>query len=298
MNKLSVAIVFCAFIVAALTGCGEKFNAKSEKEFEVSKTKIVKNLNAEEKNNLEKALRVIALESMRLKWNEPEKYKGKSFDKISLGMIDGLSYSSVVNLAEDLLQAHNKKEIAKVSGEIDTLEIQKKELVVNKQKLDIFKVTNLTITEDEFFGEKVPKLEIEYVYTGKQPLTGSVDVNVEVREISTKKVISAHMSRDGDGNNTLKPGDSMNDNDMLREAKANNPEKWKNVKYPVTNAKLADFGLELNVYASSITSNGKTIALPKYSAADVDAEIKKKKAELKELQETKGTLDELELTNK
>ena len=298
MNKLSIAIVFCAFIVAALTGCGEKFNAKSEKEFEVSKAKIVKNLNAAEKNNLEKALRVIALESMRLKWNEPDKYKGKSFDKISLEMIDGLSYSSVVNLAEDLLQAHNKKEIAKVSGEIDTLEIQKKELVVNKQKLDIFKVTSLTITEDDFFGEKVPELDIEYAYTGKQALTGGVAIKVEVREISTKKVIASQIWGDGEEVGTLNPGDSKNGNVMLREAKENNQAKWKNVKYPVENARLSDFDLELELLASSITVNGKTIALPKYSAADVDAEIKKKKAELKELQETKGTLDELELTNK
>ncbi|WP_316826634.1 hypothetical protein [Pedobacter miscanthi] len=298
MNKLSIIIVCCAFMVAALTGCGEKFNAKSEKEFEVSKAKIVKNLNKDEQVNLEKALRVIALEAMRLKWNEPEKYKGKSFDKISLEMIDGLSYSSVVNLAEDLLQAHNKKETAKVSGEIDTLEMQKKELMVNKQKLDIFKVTSLTIREDDFFGEKVPEFEVDYVYTGKQPITGSIDVNVEVREISTKKVIFSQMSRDGDGNNTIKPGDSMHDSGMLRDAKINNPEKWRNVKYPVTNAKLADFGLELKVYASSITANGKTIALPKYSVEDIDAEIKKKKEELKELQESKGTLDELELTSK
>ncbi len=298
MNKLSTALVFFAFIIVVLTGCGEKFNTRSEKEFEVSKAKILKNLNEEEKINLEKALRVVALASMRLKWNEPEKYKGKSFDKISLEMIDGLSYSSVVNLAEDLLQAHHKKEIEKISAEIDTLEMQKKELIVNKQKLDIFKVTDLTITEDDFFGEQVPNLEIDYVYMGKQPLTGSVDVNFEVREISTKKVVSAHLSRDGDGNNVLKPGNSMHDSSVLREAKANQPEKWKDVKYPVTHAKLADFGLELKVYASSITTNGKTIALPKYSAEDVDAEIKKKKEELKELEETKGTLDELELTDK
>ncbi|QXU40998.1 hypothetical protein [Pedobacter sp. D749] len=298
MNKLSVAIVFCAFIVVALTGCGEKFNAKSEKEFEASKARIVKNLNKEEQVNLEKALRVIALESMRLKWNESEKYKGKSFDKISLEMIDGLRYSSVVNLAEDLLQAHNKKEIAKVSAEIDTLEIQKKELIVNNQKLDIFKVTSLTITEDDFFGEKVPELDIEYAYTGKQALTGGVAVKVEVREISTLKVIVSQIWGDAEEVGTLNPGDSMNGNVMLREAKENNPAKWKNVKYPLTNPKLADFDLKLELIASSITTNGKIISLPKYSVDDIDAEIKKKKAELKELQETKGTLDELELTNK
>lgn len=282
----------------AITGCGEKFQAKSEKEFEISKAKIVENLNKEEQENLEKAIRVIALESMRLKWDESEKYKGQSFNKISLEMIDGLSYSSVVDLAEDLLKQRNKKEIAKVSAEIDTLEIQKKEIVINKGKLNILKVSSLVLSEEDFFDEMVPKLEIEYTYIGKQPLTGSVDVSVELKEISTKKIIASQMWRDGEGANTMKPGDSMDGNVMLRQAKENNPTKWKNVKYPLTNPKLADFDLELNLFASSITTNGKTIALPKFSTDDLDVEIKKKRAELKDLQESKGSLDELELTGK
>jgi hypothetical protein len=298
MNKLSVTIAFCTFIVAVLTGCGEKFKAKSEKEFELSKTKIVKNLNEKEKVNLEKALRVIALESMQLKWDAPEKYKVKTFNAISLEMIDGLSYSSVVNLAEDLLQAHNKKKIEKVSAEIDTLEIQKKELIANRSKLNIFKVSKLTLSEDDFFNEKVPKLDIEYTYTGKQALIGSVDITIELVDISTKKIISSQIWSDGDKSNTLNPGDTMNGNMLLNQARENNPAKWKNVKYPISNVKLVDFDLELRLFASGITSNGKTIALPKYSVEDIDLEIKNKKAELKELQATKGTLDELELTDK
>ncbi|MGM9476872.1 DUF6694 family lipoprotein [Pedobacter sp. GSP4] len=296
MNKIYIAILLCT--VMGLTGCREKFQAKSEKEFEVSKAKIVKTLDQDERTNLEKALRVIALTSMRLKWNEPDKYKGKSFDKISLEMIDGLSYASVISLAENLLQQQHKKEIEKASAAIDTLEIQKKALLKDKSKLNIFKITSLYLSEDDFFDVKVPKLEIEYTYVGKQALMGNVEVTLEIREISTKKVIASQIWSDGDGTNSLNPGDSMNGNVILRQAKENNPTKWNAVKYPVAKPKLADYDLELKLFASSITINGKTTALPNFSVEDIDAEIQKKKAELKEVQDTKGTLDELVLTGR
>ena len=61
--------------------------------------------------DLEKAMRVVAMEAMRLKWEESKKYDGKSFNEISLEMIDGLSFSSVIDLAEDILKDRNKKEI-------------------------------------------------------------------------------------------------------------------------------------------------------------------------------------------
>ncbi|UKJ08528.1 hypothetical protein [Solitalea lacus] len=79
------------------------------KKFQSFERKSRKKLDDDEKTNLEKAMRVIALDAMRLKWEQPEKYERKSFNDISLKMIDGLSYSSVVDLAEDILKEKQKR---------------------------------------------------------------------------------------------------------------------------------------------------------------------------------------------
>lgn len=105
MKKLLLLLAILPFMIS----CQEKFNGKDEQSFKNSREKIEQNLDKNEKTDLEKAMRVVAMEAMRLKWEEPKKYDGKSFNKISLEMIDGLSYSSVVDLAEDILKDRNKK---------------------------------------------------------------------------------------------------------------------------------------------------------------------------------------------
>ncbi|HEX8016512.1 MAG TPA: DUF6694 family lipoprotein [Flavobacterium sp.] len=122
-NTLKTRILI--LLVLIITSCQEKFNGKSEKDFKISKEKIEKNLTADEKIKLEKAVSVIALKAMILKWDESNKYKGKSFNDIALELVDGLSYSSVTDLAEDFLQERNKKR----SGEIinRNKQIRKKE---------------------------------------------------------------------------------------------------------------------------------------------------------------------------
>lgn len=146
--KHFVTLLFTSLIALS---CQEKFNGENEQNFKISRAKIEKNLTQNEKTNLEKAMRVIALEAMRLKWEEPKKYDHKSYNKISLEMIDGLYYSKVIALAETILKDRNKKEIEKLTHEIDSLNLYKKETQNIKKALDLFRISKMRLNKTDFF---------------------------------------------------------------------------------------------------------------------------------------------------
>jgi hypothetical protein len=280
-----------------MVSCREKFNGKSEETFTASRYKIEQELNSDEKINLEKALRVIALEAMGLKWEKPEKYKGKSFNEISLNMVDGLSYSSAIRLAENILKDENKKKIDKLTQEINTLNLQKSEIVNNRQKLDLFKIDYLTLDNTKFFGEMVPELAIGYKYIGKDDLHGAIEILYEVRQKSTDTVIASTTVTSGDDESVIKTGKIMDEYLILSYVKENNPQLWSKAKYPVENLNLADYDLELKVEVVSLFLNGVKIEMPKAKIEDIEDEIKNKQWELDDLKTRKGTLDELELSD-
>jgi len=280
-----------------MISCQEKFNGKTEESFKTSREKVEKELDKNEKTNLEKAMRVIAMEAMRLKWEESNKYDGKSFNKISLEMIDGLSYSAVVDLAEDILKSRNKKDIDNTNKEIDSLNQQKNERLTTQKKLNLFKINYLTLDKTDWFGEMVPELEIDYQYTGKEDLKGPKTIAINVYLKSTNKAIQLQTNTYGDNESILKPGESINEHIILSEAKEKNPKLWDAAKYPVEKPNLSDYDLELKVEVLSLFLNGKKIELPKTKIEDIESEIKTKKSALEELKTVKGTLDELELTD-
>jgi hypothetical protein len=176
--------------ITTIISCQERINSNSEKDFKLSRVKMEKELNKEQKVNLEKAFRVLVLKAMALKWEEPEKYKGKSFNEISLKMIDRLTYSSIVDLAEDFLQESNKKDIEKRLIEIKNLEKQKREILSIQKKLNLFKIGYLEINEVDWFGTMTPELEIDYTYLGKNNLKGTVEITLELRRKLTKEAIA------------------------------------------------------------------------------------------------------------
>jgi hypothetical protein len=290
MKKISFVLCFLSLVI--LTSCGEKLNGNSEAEFKTSKESVEKNLDKSQKENLEKALRVVLLEAMIVKFEEPEKYKGKSFNNISMEMVDGLSYSSMVDYAEELLQNRNAKKINELKEEIKNLETQKAEVEAINGKLDLFKVTRLELYEDDFFDEQVPHLSIDYTYNGKTNLLGAIEIGATLYQVSTKKVITIQTWGYGDGEHILKPGELLDGTILLTEEKI----KLKKTKYPVVNPVLLDFDLELKMNVVSLFLDGKKIERSKVTVEELDTEMTAKNEEIKELQILKGTLDELELT--
>lgn len=294
-NILKVTIL--SLFSLSMISCHERINGKSEKDFKLSRKNVEKELNAKEKINLEKAFRVILLESMRLKWDEPKKHRNQSFDDITLTTVDGLTYSSIVDLAEDFLHERNKKDIEKITTEIKSLEKQKREILSIQKKLNLFKIGYLGINLKDWHGILKPTLEISYKYLGKKNLIGTVEITYDLRRKSTNEVISLSTWGYGDNEAILKSGETFDEYIILSNEEQTNQSKWDNLHYPIENPNLSSLDLEFKIYASSLFLNGKKIVLPKIKIKDLDTEIKEQNIKLKQVLNSKGTLDELELTN-
>ncbi|MDR6969580.1 hypothetical protein J2X31_003613 [Flavobacterium arsenatis] len=292
MKKLLLLIAILPFMIS----CQDTFNGKDEQSFKTSREKIEKSLDQNEKTNLEKAMRVVATEAMRVKWEEPEKYDGKSFNTISLEMIDGLSYSSVIDLAEDILKDRNKKEIEQLTSEIDSLNIQKEEFSTAQKTLNLFKISSLKINKQDFFDELIPQLEIDYQYIGKNKLVGPKEIGFKLLKKSTNEVLKSQSIIQGDNESVMESGETITENLILGQTKETNPKLWNAPKYPIENPNLANYDLELKVTVLSLVLNGKKVEMPEANTNQLDAEIKNKKEQIEELKTVKGTLDELELT--
>lgn len=284
-------------LIIFLSSCSEKFNGNDEQSFKISREKIEKSLNEKQKTDLEKAMRVVLTEAMRLKWDKPDQYEGKSFNKISLEMINGLSYSSVIDLAEDILKQRNTKEITQLNNEIDSLKIQIKELAAAEKNLNLFKVSSMRIKKEDFFDELVPQLEIDCQYIGKTNIIGPKEIGFKLLKKSTQEVLKSEIITNGDNESILESGDIITENLVLSQTKETNPQLWNASKYPIENPNLKDYDLELKVTVLSLMINGKKISLPKVNSNQINLEIKNKQEKIDELKSLKGTLDDLELTN-
>lgn len=290
MKKLLVLL-----LLPLLVSCRARLNGKNEMEFSRSLEKVEKMLNETERMNLDKALRVVTLEAMRRKWEEPERYKGKSFDRITLDLVDGLTYTAVVTLAEDIMKRRNKKEMDLAAQEIDSLYQLKSDVEKIKQQLSVFRISSVTLGQAECFGEMVPQLEVNFQYIGKAPLKGAQTVAYEVRKKSTNKAINTLRATFGSSESVLEPGESRKEQILLNQPRSGNPRLWQAPRYPVANPNLANYDLELTVEVQALTINGKTVTLPKTDLAQIEVRIKSFKEKLEDLKTMKGALRELEL---
>jgi hypothetical protein len=296
--KRYISFILLIVLFTTLYGCGEKLNGHSEKDYELSRKKVESKLSKDEKVKLEKALRVIAGECLRLNLDEPENYKNQPYKNVVLKMVDGCTYASVVTKAEDILKGYNEREAAKLEHEIDSLEKKKAaDVNITKRMSSLFKVESMNITRVNFFNDSIPSLHISYTYTGNHPLQGEVGVSYEIYEKGATAPVVGIISIYGDSNSTLQPGEAIEENLLLKELAKKDPQKWNAVKYPLHNLNLQSLGLRLDVHPVSFVLNGTHYAIPKTDDAALTADIKGKKAEVNDIKKSKGTLNELELSD-
>jgi hypothetical protein len=296
--KRYFSLILLIVFFTMLYGCGEKLNGQSEKDYELSRKKVESKLSKDEKVKLEKALRVIAGECLRLKFVEPEKYKNQPYKDVALKMVDGCTYASVVTKAEDILQAYNEREGAKLEHEIDSLEKKKAaDLNITKRMSSLFKVESMNITKVNFFNDSLPSLHVSYTYTGNHPLKGEVGVSYQIYKKGIPDPVVGITSVYGDSNSILQPGEALEENLLLKALAEKEPQKWNAIKYPLHNPNLQSLGLRLDVHPVSFVLNGTHYAIPKTDDATLTADIKEKKAELNDIKKSKGTLNELELSD-
>lgn len=297
MKNTYLTSILSIFILL-LSACGPTLSGKDEQAFKTSKAKMEEKLDKTEKEKLEKALRIIVVKAMKDKWNAPDKYEGKSFDKISMEMIDGKNYSAIISYAEDFLKADRDEKIAQKTTEIDSLQKDKQKVVDIIKKIDAFKLTKTFITEDEFFDEKKPYLDLVFTNTSKDDLIGEYMFSIEVFSKKTGEKIAAQGSG-GIFNDdyAIKPNETYDYHQPLFSDAVQHSYLWKTAKYPITDFSPHD--LVIKAYPIKITTKKDgIIERPKADAAYFDGEIKKLNDEIKALKETKASLDELELTDK
>lgn len=295
MKKI-VYTVLILTITVLFTSCGPKISGKDEASFTASKAKMEEKLNANEKIDLEKALRVLLAKAMTEKFNGKDGSKGKSFDQLVMGYVDGKTFSGIVDAAEDYLKKDNKEKIDRAKAEIDSLNKTKVKLQAETKVLDQFKLTKMEITEGEFFDEKVPYLELTFVNGTGDEIIGEHMIMIYVYAKSTGKVLmgmgTGGTYSEGEG---LKPNETDEVREVLSTDARNQAEKfWKTAKYPVKDFALAD--LEVKAYASVLTTKkGGKVVRPR-ELENMDKRIQELQVELKEREASKGSLEELELT--
>lgn len=293
-------ITLLAFAVL-LVSCGPTISGKDENSFKTSKAKMEEKLDDADKKKLEIALRVILVKAMKEKFNLPDdpKYKGKSFDEISLAMIDGKTFNGIVSYAEDFLQKDRDDNIKKNQLEIDSLIAKKAEIEVQNKEIDNFKLTKISISEDSFFDEKQPYLDLEFVNKLNAEVFKYM-IQIDIHSKKTGELVASQQQGNGfSEDDSFKDGEGIAANEtynyhqpLLSEA-VSHSNLWKTAKYPITDFSAHD--LVITAFPVSITTKTKKMVRAK-NLKSMDKEIEMLKKEIIGLKETKGTLDELELT--
>lgn len=292
-KKLFSLILFPAILLCS--ACADKLSGKDEAAFKASKAKVEQGLNEKEKVDLEKALRVIVLKVMKEKFSNPDASKGQSFDEMSMKLVDGKSFSGVVDLAEDFLKKDSEEKQREIKTEIDSLRKQKAEFGKITAVLDQFKLTAMDITLDESWDEMVPFLNLTFTNNTNKDIIGAHMFQTDIFAKSTGKLLFSQ-GWGGTFNDgfAITPHETYETNDVLpTDAKEHRAKFWATAKYPLKDFSGAD--LVVKVYLTKLTTTDGTIERPKEYAV-LDQKITDLEAQLKALQALKGTLDELELT--
>ena len=130
-----------------LASCQERLSGDSEIAFNTSREKLEATLTPQKQETLEKALRVVALHAMTEKWEHPDTYDGKSFNDISLALVDGKSYRGLVRFAEDYLEKENQLKIEKLQEEAEELKSARQKADSMLKVLEVFKPAEISIVE-------------------------------------------------------------------------------------------------------------------------------------------------------
>ncbi|TDG35583.1 hypothetical protein EZJ43_13255 [Pedobacter changchengzhani] len=292
---MKLKIMLLAFAVMLFASCGPTISGKDEQSFKASKAIMEAKLSVTEKDDLEKALRVLTAKAMKEKWEKPDdvNFKGKSFDAIVMNMIDGKTFSGIVDYAEDFLKADRDKSIKEKTTEIDSLTTEKIKIAKQNKVLDNFKLTKVSISEQEWFGEKTPFLDLTFVNNmGTEILGYNVQINIYSK--ATGKIIaSQEQGTSFKVDQALKPNaEDVWSQPLLFEAKEHS-KLWATAQYPITD--FSKFDLKIEAFPKTVeTKKEKLVRVG--GLENIDKKIKYLKTELEQLKETKGTLDELELT--
>ncbi len=281
-------------LVFFLSGCGDTFSGSSEEAFKISKDLIIRKLNESEKNDLEKAMRVLAMRAMQEKWQDRKKSNKKSINQILLETMDNKNYSDVIQIAEGYLKNENETEVEQLKDEIAQLQKEKIEASKLIDKLKIIKISDIMVIHAE--GSKdSPKLQITLTNTGNTDLVGKTHFKVEVNSITQKKQVTSY-----NGKGTIVSSDDYYIHrhslaylmDLSRELTA----KLKKASYPITDLSGLDLDVKVTVIKIT-TTDGQEYKHPRKGLDFHESSINELKKKLKFKESLEGKLSELSITD-
>ncbi len=290
---MRIKIIVSFFLLATLLfSCQPKFDGTSENAFKSSREKVDEHLTADEKVTLEKALRVITLYAMHQKWNDTT-LNNSSFDEISLREIDGKTYKDVIKIAETFLKDDNAKKIEQLQKEIKEMEAIKAEYLKLKSQLDVLEAKPVKI--DLVNGLLV--ITCAFTNHSKERI---VNYSTVIGYSSNKNEGDGwYCDRNVSGSNGFEPNETkmLSCEYSLESAKRTSDViLWDSVKFPVTD--FSRYNIVVHCMTKRIILNGTQYELGTNEfGQDAERSLQNKKDELKTVQEQKGTLDELVLTN-
>lgn len=247
-------------------------------------------LSSEKKDTYEKAMRVILLSAMRDKFSQPDQFEGKSFDQMMLDRVDGKTFNQLVEMAETHLQQTNAIKIAELEKELAAMKKNKAGYDSLKTKLDLLKGRLIKIDLKNGF----PVIFAEFKNVSAK-MFDQYSYSIVARTDSGEVITSASRSFSGVG--TVMPGDVLQaDAEISDFSMKETPElNWSSIKYPITDPEK--YHIKVEVYADQLTVDDIRYDLANSSWKDRDQQaFEKLEKQILELKNTKGTLNELELT--
>ncbi|WP_109436688.1 hypothetical protein [Aquimarina sp. AU119] len=294
-SKINISVIALLMIFIS---CGKKISGDSPEAFKTSRLVVEKDLDQIQKDNLEKAFRVVLLEAMKLKWDNPKKYKGKSFEQISLQIIDNKTYNQIISLAESLLKEENENNLKELEEELTRLQKERKAASEIISKLETVTPTKIQITEGPW-GD--PQIKVTFTNTGDLQLTGAFSFVIDIYSIAKNiRIDGTKQGGNFKDDVSKQKGDYFTTitrtlSGLIERSKRLNTQ-LKKAKYPIEN--LTSYDLDIRAKAIKLTTTeGITYEYPEQDIAHYDTEIgllNQKKERIKLLT---GTLEELELTD-
>ncbi len=294
-SKINISIILLLMIFVS---CGKKISGDSPEAFKTSRLIVEKDLDQIQKDNLEKALRVILLEAMKLKWNKPEKYKGKSFDHISLQIIDNKTYNQIISLAEDLLKEENESIVKELEEEVVKLQKERKIASEIISKLETVTPTKIQIKKGSWDD---PQVQVTFTNTRDLELSGAFSFAVDIYSVA-KNIRIDGTKQGGNFNEDVskQKGDyfttvTLTLNGLTERSKRLNTQLEK-AKYPIED--LTSYDLDIRTKTIKLTTTeGIIYEYPEQDLAYYDTKIGLLDQKLERKKLLKGTLEELELTD-
>lgn len=283
--------------IMACSSKTEKINGSDTTAFRLSREAMEKKLSVNEKETLEKAMRVMLVAAMDDKFNDTLA-ADLTLDEIIMKKTNAKNYDEIVDTAESYLKSKNEKEKNDTNAKI-------KELLQQKHNTDslvaILNTLKGTFIKADLDDNGYLTFYCEFKNNSKEYIsTYGIGMTAQLLQEDGIFVSCANVNV---GTNEIAPGGKTEYKCAMaytyqQAQKEYTKTSWNNIKLPITDLTHVKKYFKVNVFTDRLLLNGIDYQLmPNAFDEDNQQELEDLQETLKALKDTKGTLDELQLIN-